>query len=295
VPGSDGSLAEKVIVVSGASRRLGRCYTLALAGAGARVVALARTLGDDATKLGTLREVEATARARGLEVTTRQCDLRDELQVRAAVEDTARDFGGIDGIVNNAIAFTNRIDCAGISRVDWDEAFSVNVRAPYVLIDAALPHMHRRGGGSIVNVTSLSAGKTGKGGGAHHGLLLYGVTKAALNRMTTWYAAELESGGIAVNAISPGDASAYMRLVNGIGADVEREVVEGDQLDEAFWGDPVVWLAGVRPDEMTGEILHTYTFGEEWGPQPETPPQRSPLVQQILGRDNLKARGTETS
>ena len=164
----------------------------------------------------------------------------------------------------------------------------MNVRAPYVLIDTALPHLQARGGGSIVNVTSLAAGKTGKGGGAHHGLLLYGVTKAALNRMTTWYAAELESSNIAVNAISPGDVSVYMRVVNGVGADETDEVVEGEQLDEAFWGDPVVWLVGARPSEMTGEILHTYTFGEGWGPRPETPPQRSPIIEQILGRDNLK-------
>jgi NAD(P)-dependent dehydrogenase (short-subunit alcohol dehydrogenase family) len=116
------------------------------------------------------------------------------------------------------------------------------------------------------------------------------VTKAALNRMTTWYAAELESSNIAVNAISPGDVSVYMRVVNGVGADETDEVFEGEQLDEAFWGDPVVWLAGARPSEMTGEIVHTYTFGEAWGPRPETPPPRSPIIEQILGRDNLKAR-----
>jgi NAD(P)-dependent dehydrogenase (short-subunit alcohol dehydrogenase family) len=288
--GSGGSLAGKVIVVSGASRRLGRCYALALAQAGARVVALARTLGDGTNPQGTLREVEATAQARGLEVVARQCDLSDEMQVHAVVEAAANEFGGIDVVVNNAVAYANRINCREIPRSKWDEAFAVNVRAPYVLIDAAVPSMQIRGGGAIVNVTSLAAGKTGKGGGAHHGLLLYGLTKAALNRMTTWYAAELENSNIAVNAISPGDVSVYMRLVNGVGADETDEVVEGEQLDEAFWGDPVVWLAGVGPAEMTGEILHTYTFSEEWGPRPESPRQRSPIINQILGRDNLTAR-----
>jgi NAD(P)-dependent dehydrogenase (short-subunit alcohol dehydrogenase family) len=279
-----------VIVVSGASRRLGRCYALALARAGAQVVALARTLGEDPAQFGTLREVEATARASGLQVAVRRCDLADEAQARQVVDGAAREFGGVDCVVNNAVAFAGRMECNGISRSDWDDAFAVNVRAAYVLIDTALPHMQARGGGSIINITSLSAGATGKGGGAHKGLLLYGLTKAALNRMTTWYAAELESSGIAVNAISPGDASAYMRLVNGIGADDSREVIEGQQPDEAFWGNPVVWLAGVRPDELTGEVLHTYTFGETWGPRPERPPQWSPAIEQIRGRDNLKAR-----
>jgi NAD(P)-dependent dehydrogenase (short-subunit alcohol dehydrogenase family) len=283
-------LAGKVIVVSGASKRLGRCYALALARAGAQVVALARTLGDDPAQMGTLREVEATARAEGLQVAARRCDLEDEASIRDVVEQAAREFGGIDGIVNNAV-FADRIKSRGIARSHWDRAFGVNVRAPYVLIDTAAPHMEQRGGGSIINITSLAAGKTGKGGGAHRGLLLYGLTKAALNRMTSWYAAELEGGNIAVNAISPGDVSVYMRLVNGIDPETpDREVVAGEQLDEAFWGDPVVWLAGARPAQVTGEILHTYTFGESWGPSRDRPPQWSPAIQRILGRDNLKSR-----
>jgi NAD(P)-dependent dehydrogenase (short-subunit alcohol dehydrogenase family) len=284
-------LSGRVVVVSGASRRLGRSYAFALARAGARVVALARTLGDDPQQMGTLREVEASARADGLDVTARRCDLTDEDAVRRVVDDVAQEFGGIDGIVNNAVAFSERIECSGIARKDWDEAFAVNVRAPYLLIDGALPHMRARGGGSVVNITSLAAGSTGKGGGAHAGLLLYGLTKAALNRMTAWYAAELEDSGIAVNAISPGDVSVYLRTVNAIDEErPNRDVVAGEQLDEAFWGDPVVWLVGARPADVTGQVLHTYAFGEGWGPRRATPREVSPAVRAILGRDNLRAR-----
>jgi NAD(P)-dependent dehydrogenase (short-subunit alcohol dehydrogenase family) len=287
---ADASLAGKVVVVSGASKRLGRCYAMALAKAGARVVALARTLGDDPKEMGTLAEVEASGRAQGFDVTARRCDLADEASIRSVMDGVARDFGGVDGLINNAVAHAERTNCDGIARADWDEAFAVNVRAPYLLIDSAWPHMRERGGGSIVNVTSLAAGKTGKGGGAHKGLLLYGLTKASLNRLTTWYAAELEASNIAVNAISPGDVSVYMRVVNGIDPEVpDRQVVAGEQLDEAFWGDPVVWLAGARPAQVTGEVLHTYTFGESWGPRRETP-DWSPTIRKILGRDNLKAR-----
>jgi NAD(P)-dependent dehydrogenase (short-subunit alcohol dehydrogenase family) len=284
-------LAGKVAIVTGASKRLGRCYAMALARAGAQVVALARTLGDDPTRMGTLAEVAASAKAAGLKVAARRCDLADEAQVREAIASTVGEFGGVDAIVNNAVLFADRIETRDIPRDNWDVAFAVNVRAPYVLTDLARPVMEARGGGSIINITSLAAGKTGKGGGAHRGLLLYGLTKAALNRQTTWFAAELESANIAVNAISPGDVSVYMRLANGIDAEApNKEVVAGEQLDEAFWGDPVVWLAGARPADVTGEILHTYTFGETWGPRYEKPPQRSPLLQQILGRDNLKAQ-----
>lgn len=283
-------LAGKVAIVTGASKRLGRCYAMALARAGAHVIALARTMGDDPTELGTLLEVETTARSMGLAVTARQCDLADSDAVRRVTEETGREFGSIDVIVNNAVMFSRRIECRGISTQDWDTAFNVNVRAPYVLVDTALPFM-QSGGGSVINITSLAAGRTGKGGGAHKGLLLYGLTKAALNRLTTWYSAELADRNVAVNAISPGDVSVYLRLANGLGADIaDDQIVDGEQVDEAFWGDPVVWLAGARPADMTGEILHTYTFGEEWGPKREAGFRHAPLIENILGRDNLAPR-----
>jgi 3-oxoacyl-[acyl-carrier protein] reductase len=255
------------------------------------VVVLARTLGEDPAQLGTLREVEAMARAEGLDVTARRCDLLDEASVREVVDEVARQFGGIDGLVNNAATHIQPSEWRGISPVVWNEVFGVNVRAPYLLIDRALPHLQARGGGAIVNVTSLAAGPAGKGGGAHERVLLYGLTKAALNRMTTWYAAELEGSGIAVNGISPGDVSVYLRRVNGIDIDArDHEAVVGEQLDEAFWGSPVVWLAGVRPAEMTGEILHTYSFGDSWGPRAEAPHEWPPAIREILGRNNLGAR-----
>lgn len=280
-------LAGKVILVSGASKRLGRCYVLALARAGAQVIALARTLGDEAAHIGTLREVERTAREAGLTVSARCCDITDEDALKRAVLDTADQYGGIDGIVNNAVAYSTAMQCRGITHDVWNEAFDVNVRAPYVLIDTAAPIMEARGGGSVINITSLAAGPTGKGGGAHKGLPLYGLTKAALNRITSWYAAELESANIAVNAISPGDVSVYMRMANDLDPeDRQLEVVEGAQLDEDFWGGPIVWLAGARPANMTGKVLHTYTFGEQWGPKIDVS-ERSPLIRKILGRDNL--------
>ncbi len=283
------SVEGKVVVVSGASRRLGRCYALSLAKAGARVVGLARTVGDDPGKMGTLAEVEATARQAGHDLTAYRCDLSDEEEINRVVDDVVQRFGGIDGLVNNAISSVDRIDCLSVPQDVWEESMRVNVRAPYVLMARSVPHMIARGGGSIVNITSLSAGATGKGAGAHAGLLQYGVTKAALNRLTSFFAAEFEEDNIAVNAISPGDASAYMRMMNGVGPEVpEQEVVAGHQLDDEFWGNPIVFLAGARPSDLTGQILHTYTFGQSWGPSYPTPPEWSPEIRSLLTRDNLR-------
>jgi NAD(P)-dependent dehydrogenase (short-subunit alcohol dehydrogenase family) len=294
-PSSGGPTARplegKVIVVSGASRRLGRCYALALAKAGARVVGLARTLGDDPEKMGTLAEVEATARKAGHEVTAYRCDLSDEAEIERVFEAVVGRFGGIDCLVNNAISTVDRMDCLNVPQDVWEEALRVNVRAPYVFMARSVPHMIARGGGSIVNITSLSAGTTGKGAGAHAGLLHYGVSKAALNRLTDYFAAEFEEDNIAVNAISPGDASAYMRLMNDVSPEVpERDVVAGKQLDDEFWGNPIVYLAGARPSDLTGQVLHTYTFGQTWGPSYATAQQWSPEIRSLLTRDNLRRR-----
>jgi 3-oxoacyl-[acyl-carrier protein] reductase len=285
------SLQGRVVIVSGASRRLGRCYAMALGRAGATVIALARTMGDDPAQMGTLREVEETGRKLGYAIHSYRCDLNDEDDIERVIDEVVARFGGIDGIVNNAVFAADRRDPLDLSREVWEEAMHVNVRAPYVLISKAYPSMVTRGGGSIVNITSLAATNTGKGGGAHLGLVLYGASKAALNRLTTWFAAEFESDNIAVNAISPGDVSVFMRMVNGIDAEAKGvEPVAGKQLDEAFWGDPVAWLMAARPARLTGQILHTYSFGEGWGSRDGAGPEWSPQIRKILGRDNLAAR-----
>ena len=285
-------LEGKVFVVAGASRRLGRCYALALARAGARVAAIARSADGDPRTPGTLAEVAATARAAGHDVAAFACDLSREDEIERAVRAVVDRFGGIDGIVNNAAAPIERVDWRDVPADVWERTMRVDVRAPYLLIARSAPWMIARGGGAVVNVTSLAAGPTAREAGAHDGFLHYGVAKAALNRLTTYLAAELEPHAIAVNALSPGDASAYLRAVNGLRADVpDREVVVGEQLDDAFWGDPLVHLARARPPE-TGRVLHTYAFGRSWGPTGGPPPQRSAAIRALLAHDNV-GRGVD--
>jgi hypothetical protein len=146
-------------------------------------------------------------------------------------------------------------------------------------------------GDSIRNVTSLAARPTGRDGGAHMGHLLHGLTKAAPNphdlvvrRRAGGQRHRRERG-------QSGRPSVYLRMANGFGATViDTEVVEGEQLDETLWGDPVAWLASARLADVTGEIHHAYTFGETWGRRYQTPREWSPAIRHILGRDNLKAR-----
>lgn len=251
------ALAGKVAIVSGASRGVGRAYALALAEAGARVMALARSADGDPTVPGTLAELVATGRAAGLDIAACRCDAGDETSIASAVEQTAGAFGGIDILVNNAVAAIHKFDALAVPAEEWDGTFRVNVRAPYAFMQAVIPQMIARGGGAIVNITSGAAGRTRPGMGAH-GYPAYAVTKAALERLTTYFAAEYAEAGIAVNAVSPGNVGYYTR--------------DGAEPDRAYWGPPIVHLAAQRPaDGLSGEIVHTYEYGRSWGPSAERP------------------------
>jgi NAD(P)-dependent dehydrogenase (short-subunit alcohol dehydrogenase family) len=136
--------------------------------------------------------------------------------------------------------------------------------------------MIERGGGSIINITSGAAGFTRPGVGAHEGFMAYGVSKAALERLTLYFSAEFEQDNIAVNAISPG-------FVGRPGAAEGGYMAQGEEPDLEFWGDPLVHLAQQRPqDGFTGKIVHTYQFGRSWGPKPEQPPQWNEHIRAIL-------------
>src|SRR2546426_6375486 len=165
-------------LVTGASGGVGRALALALAEAGADVACAARATDSSPLKLpgtidATAREVEARGR-RGLAVPT---DLSKPAEVEAMVESTIAHFGRLDVLVNNAaITFAGDIDLA-MKR--WDLVMEVNLRAPVLAIKAALPGMIARRRGAILNVSSAASMM------AVPGLLVYGVSKAGLERLTT--------------------------------------------------------------------------------------------------------------
>lgn len=261
-------LSGTAAIVSGASRGIGRIYALALAKAGANVLATARTLEGDPSQIGSLAELEATARAEGLEISTCRVDMADKASIEAAVATCIDRYGRLDALVNNAVWTIKVLDALGIDDDEWEASFRINVLGPYHFINAAAQHLMANGGGAVVNLTSLAARHMGPGSRSH-GFPTYAVTKAALERMTNYMGSELGAKGIVVNAISPGNAEWYMR--------------DGRQPDIDFWGSPVVHLAAQRPpDGINGQIVHTYEFGSRWGPQFGTPPQRDDRLVKML-------------
>lgn len=183
----DLQLEESVVIVTGASRGLGRAIAEALLAEGARVVVAARSRE-------ALDELAATAPDRVLAVA---CDMTDRAAVEALVPAAVERFGDLHGVINNA----GIAPAGALLEMDddrWQEILAVNVLAPVALTRAAGRHFVTRGGGKVVNVASTS-GLRGKAT-----LAAYSSSKGALLRFTEAAGAEWGKLNIQVNAIAPG-------------------------------------------------------------------------------------------
>jgi NADP-dependent 3-hydroxy acid dehydrogenase YdfG len=178
-------LTDKVVLVTGASSGIGEATARRLAGEGARLVLAARR----SDRIQTLAEELGEA----LAVTT---DMRDRTQVRALVAAATDAYGRVDVLVNNAGQGLH-VPVMDIALDDLVAVTELNFYAPLVAIQAVVPIMRKRGGGSIVNVSSGTTlmVPTGTAG--------YASTKAALNMLSRTARAELAEDGIAVSVVYP--------------------------------------------------------------------------------------------
>jgi len=227
-----------VALVTGASRGVGRA---------SRSPRPARTSGAPATDSNPLKlpgTIDATAReveARGRRALAVPTDLSQPAEVEAMVARTMRHFGRLDVLVNNAaITFPGDIDLA-MKR--WDLVMEVNLRAPVLAIKAALPGMIARRRGAILNVSSAASLM------AVPGLLVYGVSKAGLERLTTGVSENVRAHGIAVNCF---------RIDVPIAS--EGFVHNAPELDKSDWeptevgAEGALWMLA-QPPEFTGQVL----------------------------------------
>ena len=202
-----GRMTGRTAVVTGASRGIGRTIAELLAAEGARVVCVARTLNEGDHRLeGSLSGTVAAIRGAGGEATAVAADISSEAECLKLVEAARTAYVGIDTLVNNA-ALNYYIPTVEYPTNRWIKAFAVNVHAPFILSKAVLPDMIATGRGAIVNIGSGSA--IGPGRGPYkdqtvRGGVMYGATKAALERFTQGLAQEVaQHGGIAVSCVSP--------------------------------------------------------------------------------------------
>ena len=220
----------RVAVVTGGGGVIGRAIANALAGDGHDVA-----LWDlDGSALDASRAAIVAAHP-GAGVSTHALDLTGDGAVEAAAGATASRHGGIDVLVNCAgVFYLTPID--DLDMAAWDRMLAINLRAPVVCIRACLPSMVERGGGSIVNIASISAVV------ARQANLAYSASKAALVRVTRDLGLDLAEHGIRVNAITPGSTDTPM-IRNYDDPDAMREAMLRGSLEKYRIGIPLGRLA----------------------------------------------------
>lgn len=239
----------KVAVVTGGSLGIGRAVVERLARDGAAVVFCG--VGEDA-----VRRAEEELRADGLEVAGVEADVTDAARMDALVASAVSRHGGLDVVVT----------CAGVQRYGtveetteelWDEVLDVNVKGVFLACRAAVPELRRRGGGTIVTMSSVQAFVS------QDRVAAYSASKAAINALTRAMALDHAADGIRANAVCPGSVDTPMLrwaadLFRG-GTSQDAQVAEwgrahplGRVAAAAEVAEVVAFLAGPRSSFVTG-------------------------------------------
>ena len=229
-------LENQVAIVTGASRGIGKAIALRFAREGAAVVVAARSETPHERLPGTIHQtVEEIAAAGGRALAVR-CDVRSESEVEGLAARTLEAFGSIDILVNNAAA-TYPASGLEIPLKRWEVILNVNLLGPLLCTRAVAPAMLDRRRGSILNISSGAGDMQVPRHRGRLPSLAYGVSKAALNRLTVGFALEFEERGISVNALMPATAV----------------WTEGA---EAFFGSDASGQDFVGPENMVEASLH---------------------------------------
>ncbi|MBV8138678.1 MAG: SDR family NAD(P)-dependent oxidoreductase [Deltaproteobacteria bacterium] len=204
-----GKLDGKVVIVTGASRGIGKAIAELFAREGGRIICSARTLKEGDHPLGgSLESTVAGIRKAGGEATAVTCDVSAEAECERLVAEGKKIYGPCEVLVNNA-ALTYFIPVKDFPPKRWQRSFQVNLHAPFMLSRLVLQDMIPRRSGAILNISSGAAIGPGRGpykkDDFRPGAVCYGAEKAALERMTQGLAAEVFEEGISVTCLSPSE------------------------------------------------------------------------------------------
>ena len=189
-------LEDKVAIVTGSTKGIGLGIASALLAEGARVVISARNSSEVKDVAGKL---EKSHRGRVLGVA---CDVRREDQVAALFQAAAKEWGGLDFLVNNAgIGLFKKVE--ELSLEEWNSVLETNLTGVFLCTRAAIPAMRKRGGGYIVNISSLA------GTNAFPTAAAYNVTKFGLNGFSEALMQEVRYDGIRVSYVMPGSVNTH--------------------------------------------------------------------------------------
>jgi len=213
----------------------------------------------------TLATTVAGIKAAGGEAAAVAADISSEAECLRLVEEARRIYGPVDTLVNNA-ALNYYIPTVDYPTNRWIKAFAINVHAPFILAKAVLPDMVAVGRGAIVNISSGSAIGPGRGPYADktvRGGVMYGASKAALERFTQGLAQELaQHGGIAVTCVSPSKVvptpgTVYHKLVTDL------DDPRGEP--PSMMARAVLLLASEPADKVNGRVTYSQQILKEFG------------------------------
>ena len=213
-------LEDQVAIVTGGGSGIGSGIAMALAREGARVVICGRRTTSLDETLKTIRQAGST----GLAI---QADISDLADADHLVNSTLKEFGRIDILINNAgVGGGDQIHLHDTE--DWDKVMAINLRGPFLVARAVLPHMRAQRRGHIINISSESGLEYYQGDGA------YGISKHALNAMGEYIQRENQEFGIRVNTICPGMVVTEMTQ-HSAGLDHNKCLYPEDIADLAIW------------------------------------------------------------
>ena len=213
------ALANRVAVVTGGSRGIGAAVAAALLAHGSRVLICGRSPEALAEACEQARESAHGAASPGA-IETVEADVRDAEQAQRVIEHAEQRFGGLDILVNNAGIGRFGEDLAAQSLDDWRAVIDTNLHGVFHCCRAAVPALRRRGGGWIINVSSLAGSHPFAGAAA------YCASKAAVNALSAALMQEVRHEGIRVSCVAPG--SVDTRFSGGPAGDAGWKLAAGD-------------------------------------------------------------------
>ena len=226
-------LENKVVLITGGSRGIGKAVAAAFAREGAKLALCARSTDEVQQTVAELRAMRAEAKGW-------TCDVTMEASVEEFVHGAQTSFGRIDVLVNNAGVMTRPAPMVELEVRKWDYTMAVNLRGPFLVTQAVLPFMFKQKSGSIINVSSTL------GRGAYPNFVAYATSKWGLEGFTQTLAAELGSARIRVNSVEPGYVATKLTGYRGSepesvtdvfvysGSD-ESKAVTGKMLSSSSW------------------------------------------------------------
>jgi len=231
-------LKDKVALITGAGRGIGKAVALAYAREGAKLAICARTEPEIAA---TAKEIEAL----GADCLALACDVSEEEPVGKLIDAVQKRFGRIDVLINNAGVMTRAAPVTELEVRKWDYTIAVNLRGPFLVTRAVLPLMTRQKSGSVINVSS-SIGR-----GAYANFAAYAASKWGLEGFTQTVAAEVRGRNVRVNSVEPGYVATKLTGYSGSSPESVTDVF--------------VFLGSDEAKNLTGRMLSSSGWKQEIG------------------------------